>query len=93
MTPFVELEIGLQKIDDAVHVTLRFDRSDSEADVSPILGLAAFDADVSCERRPQAVWSATGATAFRGCKDPDRLWESQRHGRVARDAIACAHFH
>jgi hypothetical protein len=45
MTHFVELEIGLQKIDDAVHVALRFDRSDSEADVSPILGLAAFDAD------------------------------------------------
>jgi hypothetical protein len=46
MTHFVELEIGLQKIEDAVHVVLRFDRSDSEADVSPILGLAAFDAEV-----------------------------------------------
>lgn len=45
MTHFVELEIGLQKIADAFHVVLRFDRTDSEADVSPILGLAAFDAD------------------------------------------------
>jgi hypothetical protein len=44
MTHFVELEIGLQKIEGAVHVALRLDRSDSEADVSPVLGVAAFDA-------------------------------------------------
>ena len=42
---FVELEVGLQKIEGAFHVTLRFDRSDSEIDAPPILGLAAFDAD------------------------------------------------
>lgn len=43
MTPFVELEISLQRIDAALRVALRFDRSDSESDVAPILGLAAFD--------------------------------------------------
>ncbi|MEO7317855.1 MAG: CHAT domain-containing protein [Chthoniobacteraceae bacterium] len=45
MTQFVELEISLQRIDTTVHVALRFDRSDSESDVAPILGLAAFDLD------------------------------------------------
>jgi hypothetical protein len=45
MINFVELEIGLQRIADTIHVSLRFDRSDSEADVSPILGQTAFDFD------------------------------------------------
>lgn len=45
MTQFVELEISLQRIDATVRVALRFDRSDSESDVAPILGLAAFDLD------------------------------------------------
>jgi hypothetical protein len=45
MTQFVELEVGLQRIDATVRVSLRFDRSDSESDVAPILGLAAFDLD------------------------------------------------
>ena len=45
MIQFVELEISLQRIDSTVRVALRFDRSDSESDVAPILGLAAFDLD------------------------------------------------
>ena len=45
MTQFVELEISLQRIDASVRVALRFDRSDSESDVAPVLGLAAFDLD------------------------------------------------
>ncbi len=55
MTQFVELEISLQRIDATVRVALRFDRSDSESDVAPVLGLAAFDLDalraVSGDRR------------------------------------------
>ena len=43
MTQFVELEISLQRIDSSVHVAIRFDRSDSESDIAPVLGLAAFD--------------------------------------------------
>jgi CHAT domain/SIR2-like domain len=43
MTQFVELEISLQRIDATVQVALRFDRSDSESDVAPILGPSAFD--------------------------------------------------
>ena len=43
MTPFVEIEISLQRIDATMRVALRFDRSDSESDVAPVLGLAAFD--------------------------------------------------
>ena len=45
MIQFVELEISLQRIDATVRVALRFNRSDSESDVAPILGLAAFDLD------------------------------------------------
>ena len=43
MTHFVELEIGLQRMGDDIRVELRFDRSDSEADVAPIAGQAAID--------------------------------------------------
>ena len=43
MTHFVELEIGLQRMGDDIRVELRFDRSDSEADVAPIAGPAALD--------------------------------------------------
>ncbi len=43
VTHFVELEIGLQRMGDDIRVELRFDRSDSEADVAPIAGQAAID--------------------------------------------------
>ena len=42
MTPFVEIEISLQRIDATMRVALRFDRSDSEAEVAPVLGLAIY---------------------------------------------------
>ena len=43
MTQFVELEISLERMAESMRVALRFDRSDSEADVAPVVGLASFD--------------------------------------------------
>ena len=45
MTQFVELEISLERMAESMRVALRFDRSDSEADVAPVVGLASFDLD------------------------------------------------
>ena len=48
MTPSFELEITLHKADPVdldYPVDLRFDRSDSEADVAPIWGKARFELD------------------------------------------------
>ena len=45
MIHFVELEIGLQRIDDSVQVRLCFDRSDSETNAEPVVGVMALDLD------------------------------------------------
>ena len=59
MTPFVELEISLERMAEKMRVALRFDRSDSEADVAPVVGLASFDLEalraMSGDRRQYGV--------------------------------------
>ena len=81
MTQFVELEVGLQRIDATVRVSLRFDRSDSETDVAPILGLAVFDLDalraISGDRKQYGLLLSQSLFAD---EDKGRIRERVRDG-------------